>query len=728
MYIAHLNEQNEMQSIKEHSRNTADLAKKYAITPLKPTLYDMGLLHDIGKYQHSFQLRIKGNNSIHIPHALCGAKEIDVIFQKSLTSILMQYCISGHHTGIQNFGSIADTDQENTLCGTLKRNTEDYEDYSRELDMKAEQKKSVREIDNLLKEMLAGETTNQKIAEDFAFLTRYAFSCLTDADSMDTQSFCEGTYESLCSNFENCLKKINQKFANFTAVTPLQKTRQVLQNQVYEKIEEKGKIFLMNMPTGSGKTLCSLKWALERAIKSKKKRIIYIIPYNSIIDQTAHVFEEIFGDDLNILRHQSTFQYENEENPNEELQYKKASENWDADFIITTAVQFFESIYANKRGKLRKLHNMGDAILIFDEAHLMPIEFLQPCLNGIFHITRYLNSEAVFLTATMPNFKVLFNQYCSKNQKIVDLVPDKSAFNQFFKCKYEYIGQVGTEEILTCPSPSKLIVVNSKKTARELYKNAVGEKYHLSTYMVGKDRIRVIDKIKKRLALLEKEFPTVENIPLDRQITVISTSLIEAGVDLDFHAVYRELAGLDSILQVGGRCNREGKRKKEISKVTVFELSKNTLQYNASIAKDLFQEFEDINQFACIEQYYKRMFTIFSDEIIKNQLKIYSKKPFKINFKEYAENFKIIHDENAVSIIVPCDEYSKTCMEETEQYGVSHLRKLQTYMASIKVWEFEELYKQHVLEDYHTGAYFLTNMDYYDQNIGILFHGNDYFI
>ncbi|MDD4690490.1 MAG: CRISPR-associated endonuclease Cas3'' [Eubacteriales bacterium] len=248
MYIAHKNDKNEIQTVEDHSINTAILAKEFAIDSLKNIVYSIGLLHDIGKYQPSFQFRIKGDNSIKIPHALCGAKEVDSIFNKNLTSILMQYCISGHHTGIQNFGSTADTYQENTLCGTLRRETEDYSVYRTELEVNTICE--IDEIGNLLKETATEENTSQKLAEKFAFLTRYAFSCLTDADSIDTQKFCEGGYESLISNFENCLDKLNQRFKTFTAVTPLQKTRQVLQNQAYQKIDETGKIFLMNMPTG----------------------------------------------------------------------------------------------------------------------------------------------------------------------------------------------------------------------------------------------------------------------------------------------------------------------------------------------------------------------------------------------------------------------------------------------------------------------------------------------
>lgn len=192
-------------------------------------------------------------------------------------------------------------------------------------------------------------------------------------------------------------------------------------------------IYLLNMPTGSGKTLASVKIALERAIASGKKRIIYIIPYNSIIDQTANVFDELFQGTAQILRHQSTFSYEDDENISEDYREaaKCAAENWNAPFIITTAVQFFESVYANRRGKLRKMHNMADSVLIFDEAHLMPQNYLQPCLQAVAYITRYLKSEAVFLTATMPDFVKLLQQYALPDSKVENLIQDTSLFIEF---------------------------------------------------------------------------------------------------------------------------------------------------------------------------------------------------------------------------------------------------------------------------------------------------------
>lgn len=723
IYIAHKTN-DEIQTVKQHSENTAKLAKSFAINSLKNTIYDIGLLHDIGKYQHSFQKRINGEN-IRIAHSVCGAKEIDNIDSISnYTKIMCKYCISGHHSGLQNYGSNNDDEYSQTLCATLNKSTEDYRYYKEELCYL-----DSNELDCILKNEYEKNRDNLKFSENFAFLTRYAFSCLTDADSLDTQKFCNKyDQKTLKSNFPNCLDKINSKLDSFVCKTKLQETRKILQEQVYSKVDINGKIYLMNMPTGSGKTLCSMKFALEKAIKENKK-IIYIIPYNSIIDQTADVFENLFGDDLKILRHQSNFEYENKEDESEEYDYKKASENWDSDFVITTAVQFFESIYGCKRRKLRKLHNMANAILIFDEAHLMPIDFLQPCLNGILQITKFLNSEAVFLTATMPDFKQLIIKYCDNSDlHIVDLVNNKDDFIYFSKCDYKYLGKTSIENIFLDDSPTKLIVVNSKKSAREIYNKCVGQHFHLSTYMTGKDRMKTIENIKNEVKKLNDEFENYYNIPEDRKITVVSTSLIEAGVDLDFSTVYRELSGLDSILQAGGRCNREGKYPKKDSNVYIFELDDKPINANASITKGILNEFSDINNLDCVKEYYSRLFKINESNITKNRLTSNKAKLFMIDFRTYAENFNIINDDDIVTVIVPTDDFSKDLMRSAQFSGLCNLRKLQSYMVSVKLWEFEDLKKQGVVDDYNTGAFFLINDDYYDVNLGILFNGKDYII
>lgn len=716
MQIAHKKEDGAIQTIQQHSENTAIISSGFAISELQNLVYQTALFHDLGKYQPSFQKRISGNNHIKIPHALCGAIELGHIMKPGFEQLLMQYCIAGHHTGLQDFGHPGD--EQITLLGTLNQKTESYEIYKKDI--------SFTPPDIEVEYFTKNCRDSQEVGERFAFLTRYVFSCITDADSLDTEAFCSGAKrEGRKSNFSECLEKINERFRNFQPKTDLQKARNRVQNQVYEKIEQKGEIFLMPMPTGSGKTLCSMKFALERAIQQGKKRIIYIIPYNSIIDQTAQEFERIFGDRLQMLRHQSNFQYEVEDGIHEDYRIwaNKAIENWDGDFIITTAVQFFESIHHNKRGKLRKLHNMADAILIFDEAHLMPAEYLAPCLKGISHITSVLHSEAVFLTATMPDFHTLLEKHGIEGQRVVDLVTDTSEFSKFRKCDYINLGYVEMEQILSIEAASKLIVVNSRKKAREVYENCVGEKYHLSTYMTVNDRQKTIATIRKRLEALEDEFG--EDVPEDRRITVVSTSLIEAGVDLDFHVVCRELTGLDHILQAGGRCNREGKRKDAITYIFAWQEDFGKMSTpEKEITNGLLQEFSDLNDLECIQQYYERMLRVKEEEITKHMLRVRQKKPFQINFKEYTDGFKFIEDNSYSIVIVDNVEELKSINEYTK----IDTRKYQKYMASVKPWEFEELFQQGVVYDFGTGVFFLTNLDYYNKETGILFGIPDYII
>lgn len=723
MFIAHKNDKNEIQTVKEHSENTAELCREFAIDELKAPMYAMGLMHDIGKYQEKFQLRIDGKN-ISVEHSTCGALAAADYYQDAFL-FLCEYCITGHHTGLPDYGYKNISTDQTTVEYRKSKKFQDYSAYKKELE--------IPQIDNAELTKFIGKDCEKKdeLTEKFAFITRYCFSCLTDADSLDTAQFCNGDVNrNLKSDFNNCLNKINTNMNSFKAVTDLQKTRSVLQSQVYEKVDGKAQIYLMNMPTGSGKTLCSVKFALEKAIKSGKKRIIYVIPFNSIIDQTVDVFEKLFGEDANILRHQSTFSYEEAEDLDEDYKVtaKLATENWDADFIVTTAVQFFESLFSNKRGKLRKLHNMADSILIFDEAHTMPRKYLQPCLQAISFLTKYFNSEAVFLTATMPDFKKLIDQYALKNMSVIDLIDDKAPFSKFSKCEYKNIGEQSFEQLVlkSIKAPTSLIIVNKRVSAKTIYSLCPNKKYHLSTYMTAFDREKVIKEIKEELATLEKDYPDLKNVPDDRKITVVSTSLIEAGVDLDFFTVFRELSGLDSILQAGGRCNREGKRQNaEVSIFTLdVERGKPSPDEKAPLTNGIISEFQDISSPESISAYYERLFFSQRDEIIKNSICNYCTNPTTIKFKTYANSVQLI-DSKTVSIVVVRDEKSQKLVNSLKFAEHINSRKLQKYACSVHSSEFNDLLKQHVVDDFGSGIYCLTNPDYYSAETGIRFEGED---
>ncbi len=739
-YIAHINESTgKIQTVKEHCENTAKLCEEYAVRQFKILTYIIGMSHDIGKYQDAFQKRISGSN-IRVEHSTCGALVAKENYPFYM-ALMMEYCIAGHHSGIPDGGTEwkSGTSDNPTLSGRMNQTFEDFSAYKEEL--------VFPEINfQEWVQFLACDCGNDmgRLIDKFAFLTRYCFSCLVDADSKDTADFCRAQGilppRKMKANFGACLKKVNAVLSGFQCETDLQLTRTKLQKQAFRNASlmkhQNGEIFLLNMPTGSGKTITSVKLALEMAIASdegKAKRIIYVIPYNSIIEQTAETFEKMFGDDLEILRHQSTFSFEDKENQNEDYREaaKCAVENWDAPFIITTAVQFFESVYANKRGKLRKMHNMANSILIFDEAHLMPVDYLQPCLQSIAYITRYLNSKAIFLTATMPDFQELVREYALPDSRIANLIEDQSLFSVFRKCRFTYLGEMECCDLIEKmrESPSSLIIVNKRASARKLYRECSGKKYHLSTYMTSFDRKKKLKEIREELKKLEEDFPGLENVPQERRVTIISTSLIEAGVDLDVYTVFRETAGLDSILQAGGRCNREGKR--AMAEVYMFDFADTDLRaktdVKGSLTKGLLKKYTDISAPECIREYYVRLYFMNKDEIQKNAMHTRCDALESIPFKTYAEDFELI-DTRTVSLMVERDEKSRKLVEAMRFGSRVSVRELQNYTCTLYQRELDDLIHQHVADDFGTGVYCLINPDYYDEELGVLFEAKDYIL
>lgn len=727
MYKAHISENGEVQSVKQHCENTAELAASFSVPEMCELNRAIGLMHDIGKYQASFQKRINGE-SVKVEHSICGAQAAKEMFAPPVAHLIAS-CIAGHHGGLPDPGSTGDDADMPTLRGRLSRQCEDFGVYKSELN--APQIDESRFMRFLAED--CGKNVNLFI-DKYAFLTRYCFSCLTDADSVDTAEFCTGAKRKLLkTDFAGCLELVNKRLNSFSCVTRLQKARSKLQQQAYDKSDINADIYLMNMPTGSGKTLCSIKLALEKALKTGKKRIIYIIPYNSIIDQTANEFESVFGKNCGLLRHQSTFSYDDcdKYDKNYKLAASLSAENWDAQLIITTAVQFFESVYSNRRGKLRKLHNMANSILVFDEAHLMPVNYLQPCLEAVAFITRYLNSQAVFLTATMPDFKKLINDAVMPQTRVAELITDKTLFSEFEKCSYEYSGCVCDEELLAAASkyPSSLIIVNKRANAKKLFAECAGKKYHLSTYMTAVDRMRVIDDIRAELQSLYNDYPDCTDIPEERRITVISTSLIEAGVDVDFFCVFRELSGLDSILQAGGRCNREGKRKN--AKVFVFELEsekgKPSKDMRVNITKGIVGTFENIACSESIKEYYDKLFYINNDAISENAIHNYCASYNTIPFRSYADKFELI-ESKTVSVVYAQDEAGQALVEKLKSGEPLDARKLQKYAFTVYGYELDDLLKQHVVSDFGRGVWCLTNPDYYDADTGVLFQAKDKYV
>ena len=719
-YIAHKTEDGREQTVLAHLTETAELAKQNAVPRMQELAYAAGLAHDIGKYSKAFQERIRNGSKQKYEHALPGALEYFKQFGKPVNqfyAMMLMYCIAGHHTGLPDGGNTSESPDGSTLCARLGRTgpytgSWDYQAFRKETALSVPQDQTLFiELMQLLHDLDA-------FHEQFAFLTRYLFSCLTDADFINTERFCNPERERcLKCDFQSAERAVQKHLNSFHAETELQKARARLQAQAFSNAKEPSAVSILQMPVGSGKTLCSLEIALQKAVSSGKKRIIYVIPYTSIIEQTAAEFEKRIGENTAILQHHSNYVYEDhkeETEPDTAGKLRLASENWDAPVIVTTSVQFFESLYHYRSSRLRKLHNLADSVIIFDEIHMLPVDMLQPCLRAIGHVTKYLNSEVIFLSATMPDYSRLFEKY-APGLPVRQLITDMSDFACFRKCRYHDLGETDPESIAekAAQYDSSLIIVNKRRTARELYQQLGGTKFHLSTYMTPHDRSEVIAKIREKLNAEEP-------------VTVVSTSLIEAGVDLDFKAVFRELAGLDSILQSAGRCNREGKQAS--GDVFIYETGEKLsgeMQVRAAITKDLLRQYEDIESVECIRTYYDRLFELRKKEIAeKNLANNVCKTTFdrktgfvSIPFRSYAESFEMIKDHTTGIIIHNSDETEKL-LKQAGYGDITARRKLQQYTVSLRQYELEKAMRSGILTQ-TGGMLVLSDPAYYSSEIGL---------
>lgn len=740
-YFAHKSDDGRQQTVKEHLYGTAKLAAGNAVEALKNIAYSAGQYHDIGKYSLAFQHRLNGSK-IKFEHATCGAKEISNIEKLCFETqkipfyffaIMLEFCICGHHTGLPDGGSKIDTEYDTTLYGRLKRKYCGNSDYFAYKDDVVVKPTDCSQLLDILKSALMQQKNKNDAAvtqiELFSFFTRYIFSCLTDADFIDTERFCKVKNREMHADFKKIKESLDKKFADFKPVTELEKARSRLQSQAYANSENSQPISILDMPTGSGKTLCALNIALDKVLKKGYKRVIYVLPYTSIIDQTVKIFSDIFGEYADILQHHSNYDF-TPDNEEDDADYKsklrRASENWDAPIIITTTVQFFESLYHYKGSHLRKFHNMADSVIILDEIHMLPTEYIQPCLRGIAYITKYLGSQVIFMSATMPNYSGFLKRFVP-DISASELIPDKRDFVYFKKCRYINMENVEYESVLLKASDyqSSLIIVNRKKDARDLYymlekSNPERKIFHLSTNMAQVDRLKTIGEIKKCLA---------ENIFL----TVVSTSLIEAGVDLDFKAVFREISGLDNILQSAGRCNRNGRDKS--GDVYIFSIDGNKLrgtESRVSIMKALVKQYDDISSSECISEYYHRLLETDVGnryDIAKNSIAYFDGKEFHSDkpvyydvketpFKSYAQNFNFIREET-VSILINNNDDSKRIFELVKKGEFQQKRALQKYMISLQSYEFEKVLKLGIISDTGFGFYELENNEYYSKEVGL---------
>ena len=541
MYYAHVSPSGEKQTVREHLDGTARRSASFAAEFGEEQRGELlGKAHDIGKCSREFQRRLLENGP-KVDHATAGAIECARIGQ-----VMSACCVAGHHGGLPNYGNPRmDVAGEATFSGRIRKGlAKQIPDY-------------------VVEEKLPNPGQEPEFRDDFArsIWVRMLYSCLVDGDYLDTEEFMEPKSREEYDSLPVLLQRLERYIEPwFPPQNTLNAYRCEILKQCMDSAEKAPGMYSLTVPTGGGKTVASLAFALKHAVYTGKRRGIYVIPYTSIIEQNAQVFREILGEN-NVLEHHSGITEEEEgEQDTKCMRRRLATENWDAPVVVTTAVQFFESLYANRASQCRKLHNIAGSVIIFDEAQMLPIGHLRPCVAAISTLVERFRVTAVLCTATQPVLEDLICRY-APGMKVQELYPQlEQNYRRFQRVSYCDRGHISIEEVAGELRQRKqvLCIVNTRKTAQEIFAQLPPEdSYHLSTLMYPEHRKQVLQTLRTRLQL---------GLPC----RVVSTSLIEAGVDIDFPEVYRELAGLDSLMQAAGRCNREGKRNPEESIVTYF--------------------------------------------------------------------------------------------------------------------------------------------------------------
>jgi len=528
----------------------------------------MGLLHDIGKtapsYQHYIRRPVDRSGPKGPDHSSAGAKEAVALFGSHLGR-MMAFGIAGHHAGLMDGSG----HEGATLSSRLTKDVEDYtgwQDHVADLPTAEALRGGLPAFErNLIEPAFSG-----------AFLTRMLFSCLVDADFLETEAFYARSRGEEPPPRGGVLAPAHiERVRAFVAEhrrddTPVNRLRSEILDHANAKAALPPGLFTLTVPTGGGKTLTSLSFAMRHAAEHGLRRIVYVIPFTSIIEQVAGIFREQVGLGDAVLEHHASFDWDRHQpaSDNDEegegaaglAKLRRDAENWDAPVIVTTAVQFFESLFAARTGKARKLHNLAKSIIILDEAQSIPVPLLRPCMAAIDELARNYGASVVLCTATQPALRVQDEALPKEGKSAIEglEIPDTRELAPDPKGLYEKLKRVnvawrrepvGDTEIAArfAEQPQMLCIVNSRAHARALFE-AIREQagaIHLTTLMCARHRRVVLAKAREALAAGDP-------------VRLVATSLIEAGVDISFPEVWRAATGLSGIAQAAGRVNRSG--------------------------------------------------------------------------------------------------------------------------------------------------------------------------
>lgn len=729
-YVAHVSDDGlRFESVEEHLRAVSEMAASFAESfGASSWARVAGMAHDAGKYSEGFQRRILRNGP-KVDHSTAGAFEL-----KNLAAGMLSYCVAGHHGGLPNGGTAVD--DGGSLLGRLKvadhGGIPDYSAFRKEIELPEVRPPAT---------VKAEPKTNEAAAFSLSFLARMVFSCLVDADFLCTEEFVagrprEGIEADALPVLRDRLESHLERF--YPPSGRVNKARCGMLDDCLAASQKRSGVFSLTAPTGSGKTLGLIRFALNHACSSGStaRRIICAIPYTSIIEQNADVYRRVLGGN-NVLEHHSSFDYDSvrsfdSEDPDSPLnRMKLATENWDAPVIVTTNVQFFESLFASKTSRCRKLHNVANSVILLDEAQMIPTKFLLPCIKALAELVKNYECTVVLCTATQPCLDAYFQ---AEGISVEEISRDPALLSKSLaRVTYRSDGRLDDEQIVSAllSCDQALCIVNSRKQARRLFGRLVSfvdeGVFHLTTMMHSVHRKRVLAQITQRL----KE---------GKRCIVVATCLVEAGVDLDFPVVYRAVAGVDSLVQAAGRCNREGKRAAQESIVHLFVPAESysipaEVGQRAQVAQGVLPGLlegsdEPIDVESAVPVYFNRLYLAKG----KSQLDakgVVSRMSQSVPegfcgtliaifpFEDVGRDFKLI-EEGSTPLVIPCEK-NEVAVERARDGFLSRedWRTLSRYSVSLYEADIRALDAAGAIEPLTSDTYVLLDEGFYRDDVGL---------
>ncbi|HEX7119807.1 MAG TPA: CRISPR-associated helicase Cas3' [Longimicrobiales bacterium] len=537
----------------DHLRNVAELAQTFADAFQSGDWgYITGLWHDLGKYRPEFQARLRGER-IHAPHSGVGAA---LAASRGGLGMAVAFAIAGHHTGLANRAAQGDSDAR-PLRERIAENAPTLKRLRQLIPRELIDYPLPPPPAYLIPPSRTGRSERESAARRTDFWTRLLFSALIDADRLATEGFYDPAkrrfgrdYDSLPSLRE----RLEAYLDRFHPDTPVNRIRAEILQACRTRADQPTGIFTLTVPTGGGKTLSSLAFALRHAEKHGLRRVIVVVPYTTILEQNARVYRDALGDH-NVIEHHSNIDEAGrlEHDTEAEIRRQLACENWDAPIIVTTNVQFFESLFSNLPSRCRKLHNIVRSVILIDEAQTLPVRFLNSALDAMRELAAHYGCSFVLMTATQPALARRDSLPCGLENSD-EIVPDTRGLARALdRVRVHWpdpdAPPVGYDELAARIADHErvLAIVHRRRDARELaQKLPPDHRFHLSALMCPAHRLKTLSVVRDRLSA-------------GKPCRLVATQLVEAGVDIDFPVVYRALAGLDSLAQAAGRCNREGR-------------------------------------------------------------------------------------------------------------------------------------------------------------------------